>query len=336
MSPHRQDAPALPAAVPPRPEAPDAGTPPAPAVPEVGCPTADGQIVLYTGKTTASYFWDDGSGINGDTGAPASGKPMQKGLAASPSWPMGTKGYVIYKGKKADFFIGDRGPGIPSSNGVMLDLDGKTFAELTGGTWDTDSLTVEDAGGLGHIPVTYVITEWGEGLGKTGAPRPFSTGAYAVEDRPEPPPPCPTAAPAPAAPASADPAAASEGEEGPAQQAQAAAAGMSPVAGRARAKDAASPATAPRTVGSSTAPSEAARSTAKAPEKTAAKTSGTTVSPAFTPASAVNGQLEEAAVPAFSIAIVVCALVAVGAKAVLSRPAHAHGTAHRPGRHRGR
>ncbi len=170
VSPHRQDASARPAPAGSQhtpTDGADAAT--APAVPEIGCPTAEGHTVLYAGKTTASYFWDDGSGVNGDTGAPASGKPMQEGLAASPSWPMGTKGYVVYKGKKADFFIGDRGPGVPSSSGVMLDLDGKTFADLTGGTWNTDSLTVEDAGGLGHIPVKVVVTEWGKGLGKTGA-----------------------------------------------------------------------------------------------------------------------------------------------------------------------
>ncbi len=134
--------------------------------------------VLYKGSTTASYFWDDGSGINGDTGAPYSGKPMQKGLAASPSWPMGTKGYVVYQGKKAEFFVGDLGPGSPSNTGVMLDLDGKTFADLTGGTWNHPSRFVEGNGGLGHIPVDYVITEWGPGPGKKGAPVPFSTGAY--------------------------------------------------------------------------------------------------------------------------------------------------------------
>lgn len=151
--------------------------------------------VLYKGSTTASYFWDDGSGINGDTGAPASGLPMQKGLAASPSWPLGTKGYVVYQGKKAEFFIGDRGPGVPSSKGIMLDLDGKTFAELTGGTWNTRSYTVDGVGGIGHIPVEYVITEWGPGPGKKGAPQPFSTGAYRVVD--DTPPPCPTPAATP-------------------------------------------------------------------------------------------------------------------------------------------
>lgn len=133
---------------------------------------------LLVGTTKASYFWDDGSGRQGDTGMPASGKPMQKGLFASPSWPLGTEGYVIYKGRKAKFFIGDRGPGVPSNHGVMLDIDGRTFAELTGGTWDPNTLTVRGNGGLGHIHVTYVITKWGNGPGRPGKPVPFSTGAW--------------------------------------------------------------------------------------------------------------------------------------------------------------
>ncbi|MFI9573107.1 hypothetical protein ACIG5D_16860 [Microbispora rosea] len=338
----------------------------APVVPHVGCPTAEGKTVLYSGKTTASYFWDDGSGVNGDTGAPASGKPMQKGLAASPSWPMGTKGYVVYQGKKADFFVGDRGPGVPSSSGVMLDLDGKTFAELTGGSWDHDSLTVEDASGLGHIPVKYVITEWGKGLGKTGAPKPFSTGAYGVKDHPKPPPPCPTAAPAPsaapaapqdaapavpqdAAPAAPQDAAPATGDQesqapvaspseapappttpaSPGAQAEAAAAQMFPLSDTARATAAATAETAPKAA-TKAAPG-AAQKTGTGTAK-AARSGEVLASPAFTPASAVDGQPDEAAVPAFSVAIVVCALVAVGAKAALSRPAHAAG--HQPGRHR--
>ncbi|WP_328709334.1 hypothetical protein [Microbispora hainanensis] len=372
---HRQDAPAHLA-----PEAgssytaADAGA--RPAVPPVGCPTAGGKTVLYVGKTTASYFWDDGSGVNGDTGAPASGEPMQKGLAASPSWPMGTKGYVIYQGKKADFFIGDRGPGIPSSSGVMLDLDGKTFADLTGGTWDTGSYTVDDAGGLGHIPVTYVITEWGDGLGKTGAPRPFSSGAYGVKDHPKPPPPCPTAAPAPSAtqdaqaaqdsapapgvkespapvassssapavpdapaesavpvaaappapPAPSAPSAPPPAADSPGTQAEAAAAQMFPLSGGAAANAGTTPATLQQV---------ASKPVTKTVTETVkgARYGGGMASPAFIPASAVDGQADEA-VPAFSVAIVVCALVAVGAKAVLSRPAHA--AAHHPGRHRKR
>ncbi|WP_026128653.1 hypothetical protein [Nocardiopsis halophila] len=128
---------------------------------------------IQYGKVKSSYFWDDGSGINGDTGAPASGEPMQKGLAASPSWPLGTEGYVLYEGKKAEFFIGDRGPGHPAENcDVLLDLDGKTFAELTGESWNDSSYTV--SGGNGHIDVEYVITEWGDGHGTEGAPRPMS------------------------------------------------------------------------------------------------------------------------------------------------------------------
>ncbi|WP_236051934.1 hypothetical protein [Nonomuraea cypriaca] len=137
---------------------------------------------LLKGSTTASYFWDDASGRAGDTGLPASGKPMQKGMAASPSWPLMTEGYVVYEGKKMPFFVGDRGPGEPSSRGIMLDLDGKTFAELTGGTFNTDSLYINGNGGKGHIKLDYVITKWGDGPGKKNHPVPFSTGAYARHD----------------------------------------------------------------------------------------------------------------------------------------------------------
>ncbi|MBX6382957.1 MAG: hypothetical protein IRZ07_08260 [Microbispora sp.] len=132
--------------------------------------------ILFQGSTTGSYFWDDSSGRQGDTGLPAIGKPMQKGLFASPSWPLGTEGYIFYKGRRAKFFIGDRGPGIPSDRGVMLDIDGQTFAELTGAKWNEDTLTV--SGDLGHIPIQYVITKWGDGPGLRGEPVPFSSGAW--------------------------------------------------------------------------------------------------------------------------------------------------------------
>nr|WP_260408302.1 hypothetical protein [Planomonospora venezuelensis] len=137
---------------------------------------------MLKGSTTASYFWDDGSGRAGDTGLPASGKPMQKGMAASPSWPLLTEGYVLYKGRKAPFFVGDRGPGEPSGRGIMLDLDAKTFADLTGGTFDPRTLTVRGNGGLGHIKVRYVITKWGPGAGRKNHPVPFSTRAWSVRD----------------------------------------------------------------------------------------------------------------------------------------------------------
>jgi hypothetical protein len=137
---------------------------------------------LLKGATTASYFWDDSSGRAGDTGLPAAGKPMQKGLAASPSWPLLTEGYVVYKGKKLPFFVGDRGPGDPSSRGVMLDLDAKTFAELTGGTFNSDTLGVDGVAGEGHIEIQYVITKWGNGVGKKNHPVAFSTGAWSEKD----------------------------------------------------------------------------------------------------------------------------------------------------------
>ncbi|WP_433516322.1 hypothetical protein ACQP2T_12610 [Nonomuraea sp. CA-143628] len=144
--------------------------------------TGSDKKVLLKGKTTASYFWDDSSGRAGDTGLPASGKPMQKGLAASPSWPLMTEGYVVYKGKKMPFFVGDRGPGVPSSSGVMLDLDAKTFAALTGGRFNSSTLGVDGNGGAGHIKIDYVITKWGSGPGKKNYPLPYSTGSYAVVD----------------------------------------------------------------------------------------------------------------------------------------------------------
>ncbi|MFG1863738.1 hypothetical protein [Microbispora bryophytorum] len=368
QSPHRQDASAR--SVPAGSQHTSTDGADAAAVPEVGCPTAEGRTVLYTGKTTASYFWDDGSGVNGDTGAPASGEPMQEGLAASPSWPMGTKGYVVYKGKKADFFIGDRGPGVPSSSGVMLDLDGKTFADLTGGKWDTGSLSVEDAGGLGHIPVKYVITQWGKGRGKTGEPKPFSTGAYGVKDQPKPPPPCPTRAPAPAAaPTAAAAASAAVApqdsaplptagvKESPAPAASAASAAVAPdtpvsadvpdtpdtpASPDTQAEAAANPAASSSVNLSANPALTAGNTTQKSTPTTAQKTvkaarhGQVTASPAFAPVSAVDGQSAEAAAPAFSVAIVVCALVAVGAKAVLSRPAHAHAHAHRGSHQQGR
>ncbi|MEV1176990.1 hypothetical protein [Nonomuraea sp. NPDC049784] len=137
---------------------------------------------VLKGSTTASYFWDDSSGRAGDTGLPAAGKPMQKGLVASPSWPLMTEGYVIYKGKKMPFFVGDRGPGEPSGSGVMLDLDAKTFAELTGGKFNPHTLGVDGVDGEGHIKVDYVVTKWGHGVGKKNYPVAFSTGAWSESD----------------------------------------------------------------------------------------------------------------------------------------------------------
>ncbi|WP_017572059.1 hypothetical protein [Nocardiopsis halotolerans] len=136
---------------------------------------------IQHGEVTATYFWDDGSGINGDTGAPASGEPMQKGLFSSPSWPLGTEGYIVYEGRKAEFFIGDRGPGAPSQGcDVLLDIDGKTFAEITGETWNDSNYTV--SGGNGHLEVEYYITEWGDGHGTEGAPHPFQQPGDKCED----------------------------------------------------------------------------------------------------------------------------------------------------------
>lgn len=129
---------------------------------------------LYAGTTTASYFWDDGSGVNGDTGAPAGGKPMQKGLFASPSWPMHTKVKVTYNGRSVVGFVGDRGPGEPSHRGVMLDLDTYTFRYLYDGKQPKSKY---NAGvGAGHLKnVKYEVLQWGTGKGVKGAPKPFGS-----------------------------------------------------------------------------------------------------------------------------------------------------------------
>jgi hypothetical protein len=181
--------------------------PTAPAVAATAAAPAEKERALLRGATKASYFWDDASGRKGDTGLPASGKPMQKGLFASPSWPLMTEGYIIYKGKKAEFFVGDRGPGVPSNTGVMLDIDAMTFAELTGGTFNPRTLGVDGVNGLGHIDVEYVITKWGPGPGKKNLPVPFSTGAYKwIDSNPATPPDPEPTAPAPTTPAPATPA----------------------------------------------------------------------------------------------------------------------------------
>ncbi|MEU8305867.1 hypothetical protein AB0C84_20105 [Actinomadura sp. NPDC048955] len=127
---------------------------------------------VLAGSTTASYFWDDGSGVNGDTGAPAGGKPMQKGLFASPSWPMHTKVKVTYKGRSVTGFVGDRGPGEPSHRGVMLDLDTYTFRHLVDGKKPSSKYNTGTS--AGHLKgVKYEVLSWGHGAGKKGAPKPL-------------------------------------------------------------------------------------------------------------------------------------------------------------------
>jgi hypothetical protein len=127
---------------------------------------------VLSGSTTASYFWDDGSGVNGDTGAPAGGKPMQKGLFASPSWPMHTKVKVTYEGRSVTGFVGDRGPGEPSHRGVMLDLDTYTFRHLVDGKKPSSKYNTGTS--AGHLKgVKYEVLSWGHGAGKKGAPKPL-------------------------------------------------------------------------------------------------------------------------------------------------------------------
>ncbi|NDU72792.1 hypothetical protein GWI34_09145 [Actinomadura sp. DSM 109109] len=137
-------------------------------------PVKKGPKTLLSGKTTVSYFWDDGSGVNGDTGAPAGGKPMQKGLFASPSWPLHTKVKVTYKGRSITGFVGDRGPGEPSHRGIMLDLDTYTFRYLLDGKKPESKYNAGT--GEGHIKgVKWEVLSWGKGAGKKGQPQPFGS-----------------------------------------------------------------------------------------------------------------------------------------------------------------
>ncbi|TDB94229.1 hypothetical protein [Actinomadura sp. 7K534] len=137
-------------------------------------PAKKGPKALLSGTTTASYFWDDGSGIRGDTGAPASGKPMQKGMFASPSWPMLTKVKVSYKGRTVTGFVGDRGPGEPSHRGIMLDLDTYTFRYLLDGGKPKNKYHA--GSGQGHLKgLKWEVLEWGKGAGKKGKPQPFGS-----------------------------------------------------------------------------------------------------------------------------------------------------------------
>jgi len=139
-----------------------------------GTPAKKDSKILLSGTTTASYFWDDGSGVRGDTGAPAGGKPMQKGLFASPSWPLHTKVKVSYKGRSVTGFVGDRGPGKPSHHGIMLDLDTYTFRYLLDG--GKPKSKYHAGTGEGHLKnVKWEVLSWGHGAGKKGQPRPFGS-----------------------------------------------------------------------------------------------------------------------------------------------------------------
>ncbi|MBO2445413.1 hypothetical protein J4557_48785 [Actinomadura nitritigenes] len=139
---------------------------------KAGKKTAAKTRAVLSGSTTASYFWDDGSGVNGDTGAPASGKPMQKGMFASPSWPMNTKVKVTYQGRSVTGFVGDRGPGEPSHRGVMLDLDTYTFRHLVDGKKPTSKYDTGTS--AGHLKgVKYQVLSWGHGAGTKGTPKPL-------------------------------------------------------------------------------------------------------------------------------------------------------------------
>ncbi|WP_345559936.1 CAP domain-containing protein [Nonomuraea rosea] len=112
----------------------------------------------------ASYFWDTGSGIAGDTGSPASGQKMRKGCFASPMWPLGTKVTVKARGRTATGEVCDFGPGWPAelaTDPVLIDIDTYTFAYLAAGkapASPTNAGVPE-----GHLLLTVQVTKWGTG-----------------------------------------------------------------------------------------------------------------------------------------------------------------------------
>ncbi len=119
---------------------------------------------LQTLNTRMSYFWDDGSGVNGDTGAPASGKSMRKGGFASPMWPMGTIVKVSYKGRTVTGEVIDMGPGRPAEtkkSPVLLDLDTYTFRYLIDGKRPKSKYNAGVS--AGHISAKAEVLTWGKG-----------------------------------------------------------------------------------------------------------------------------------------------------------------------------
>lgn len=120
--------------------------------------------VLRTRTYRASYFWDDGSGVNGDTGAPASGKKMAKWSAASPMWPMGTIVRVTRGKRVKTVEVIDMGPGKPAertTNPIMIDLDTYTFRYLYDGKKPKSRYNAGVS--AGHITVKVEVLKWGKG-----------------------------------------------------------------------------------------------------------------------------------------------------------------------------
>lgn len=104
-------------------------------------------------KGVATSFWDTGNSGYGDTGAPASGSPMQFHMVASPYLPMGTRLKVQANGKTINAFVGDMGPG---AGGKLLDLSAPAASYLYGRGMQQARTSTRD-------PVKYQITGWGTG-----------------------------------------------------------------------------------------------------------------------------------------------------------------------------
>jgi hypothetical protein len=100
----------------------------------------------------AGTFWDTGHSGNGDTGAPASGVPMQFAMVASEFYPMGTRMNIRVGNRIVQAFVGDFGPGrsVPGGGSAgsrsNFDVSDPMAAYLRGGS--PGSFTNNDLGGF--------------------------------------------------------------------------------------------------------------------------------------------------------------------------------------------
>lgn len=90
-------------------------------------PAAKKKIVLPSGISTATSFWDPGT---------ASGKPMAYHTIASPYWPLGTKVKITYHGKSDIGIVEDFGPAewavAQHDPPAIVDLSEEMMRHLTG------------------------------------------------------------------------------------------------------------------------------------------------------------------------------------------------------------
>ncbi len=108
-------------------------------------PAAKKKIVLPSGISTATSFWDPGT---------ASGKPMSYHTIASPYWPLGTKVKITYHGKSDIGIVEDFGPAewavAQHDPPAIIDLSEEMMQHLTGVRSNS-------------VPITFQVLSIGDG-----------------------------------------------------------------------------------------------------------------------------------------------------------------------------